>query len=357
MNSSISTAIAAALALVAGKTWASPASYCDGNSNSICYSWGVPSSTASSGSGNIFLRFEAPTDYQWVAVGTGSGMSGSSMFVIYQDGSGNVTLSTRKGHGHNMAESNDWISAWMADSPLHSTDVGTNFNEHDGTGSFSVDFSKATVSSDSNPFTKASNTQPSSGSSDGAVIGGGGGEDHTGTNHGVIMSIVFLLGFPIGSLLMPVLGKWLIHAGWQIVVFAGMWVGFGIGKIASEREGNWFSEPHVQLGTIVCVLMIMQPVLGWTHHRNYVKYQRPTFISYGHLWYGRALMVVGIINGGIGLQLSSAPMGLIIAYAVIGVVVLFMNTAGAVHKEVKLRRSPKGTEPVSGRSASALKLI
>ncbi|KAM0539790.1 hypothetical protein ACHAO7_011831 [Fusarium culmorum] len=328
MNSSISTAIAAALALVAGKTWASPASYCDGNSNSICYSWGVPSSTASSGSGNIFLRFEAPTDYQWVAVGTGSGMSGSSMFVIYQDGSGNVTLSTRKGHGHNMAD------AWIADSPLHSTDVGTNFNEHDGTGSFSVDFSKATVSSDSNPFTKASNTQPSSGSSDGAIISGGGGEDHTGTNHGVIMSIVFLLGFPIGSLLMPVLGKWLIHAGWQIVVFAGMWVGFGIGKIASERE-----------------------VLGWTHHRNYVKYQRPTFISYGHLWYGRALMVVGIINGGIGLQLSSAPMGLIIAYAVIGVVVLFMNTAGAVHKEVKLRRSPKGTEPVSGRSASALKLI
>ncbi|KAM5344133.1 hypothetical protein ACJ41O_012670 [Fusarium nematophilum] len=364
-------AVAAMVAMLPRSTSAALASYCNGDNNDICYSWGVPESTASSGSGNIFFRIEAPTDYQWVALGTGSRMSGSTMFVIYQDGSGNVTLSTREGHGHTMPEysrmgavkmlegsgvanrtmvaniqggdlsgidfaaSNDWISAWKTGSPLDSTDVRANIDEHDGTDSFSVDFSKATIGSDSNPFTNGSNTRPNTG---GAVTGGGGGEDHAATIHGIIMSIVFLIGFPVGSFLMPVLGKWLIHAGWQIFAFAGMWVGFGLGKIAADRDGEWFSEPHVQLGTVVCVLMILQPILGWMHHRNYVKYQRRTLISYGHLWYGRALMIIGIANGGVGLQLAEASTGFVAAYAVVGVVIFSIYTAGAIYKERKLRR-------------------
>lgn len=201
------------------------------------------------------------------------------MFVVYQDGSGNVTLSTRMGHGHDMPEyshmsavkllegsgvsnktitaniqcgdlsgidyagSNAWISAWKTGKPMDSTDIRARFNEHDGTDSFSVNFAKATISSDRNPFIDSSSTWPKSGSSDSAVSGGGGSEDHTVTIHGVIMSVVFLLGFPIGSFLMPLLGKWLIHAGWQVVAFAGMWIGFGVGKIAADRDGEVMHFP------------------------------------------------------------------------------------------------------------------
>ncbi|SCO92517.1 uncharacterized protein FRV6_16645 [Fusarium oxysporum] len=235
--------------VVARKTSAALVSYCDGGSNDICYSWGVPESTASSGSGKIFFQIEVPTDYQWVALGTGSGMDGSTMFIVYQDGSGNITLSTRMGHGHDMPEyshmsaikllngsgvcnkmmtaniqwgdlsgmdfagSNAWISAWKRGSPMDSTDSRASFNEHDDTDSFSVNFAKATISSDSNPFTKAPGTQPKSGSTGDAVSGGGGGEDHTVAIHGIIMSVVFL-----------------------IVAFAGMWIGFGVGKIAADRD-------------------------------------------------------------------------------------------------------------------------
>ncbi|KAJ9419219.1 hypothetical protein FOXG_07333 [Fusarium oxysporum f. sp. lycopersici 4287] len=383
-------AIVGALALIAGKTSASPVSYCDGDSSKICYSWGVPSSTASSSSDTLFLRLEAPTDYQWIALGTGDRMSGSTMFVVYQDGSGNVTLSTRKGHGHNMPEysrmssvkllegsgvsnktmvaniecgdlgtldlkgSSDWISAWRTGSPLDTTDVSADFDEHDGTDGFSVDLSKAFITSNNNPFTNKSNTQPSSGSSNDAVAGGGGGEDHTGTIHGVIMSVVFLLGFPIGSLLMPLLGKWLVHASWQIIMFIGMWAGFGVGKIAADRGGDWFTEPHVQLGTIVCILMIIQPILGWWHHKNYLRYERRTAVSHAHLWYGRALMIIGIVNGGIGLQLSGASTGLIIAYAVVSIIVFAMYTAGSVRKMIRMRR--KESRLMSDVSSSALEL-
>lgn len=387
-----STAVAVGITLFARQVPATLVSYCDGGSNNICYSWGVPESTATSGSGAIFFQIEAPTDYQWVALGTGSRMDGSTMFVIYQDGSGNVTLSTRVGHGHDMPEyshlsavqllegsgvvnktmtanircgdlsgidftgSNAWISAWKKGRSMDSTDNSTSFNEHDGTDRFSVNFAKATIGSDGNPFTNASNTQPKSGPSD-AVSGGGSGEDHTGAIHGFIMSVVFLVGFPIGSFLMPIVGKWLVHAGWQIVAFAGMWIGFGIGKIAADRDGEWFSEPHIQLGTIICVLMILQPVLGWLHHRNYLKYQRRTLVSYGHLWYGRALMIVGIVNGGIGLRLAEASVGLIIAYSVIGVVACLIYAAGAIHKEVKLHKRKQQIEPFTDGSNSAIALL
>ncbi|KAM0431313.1 hypothetical protein ACHAPT_005287 [Fusarium lateritium] len=387
-----STAVATT-ALLTQRTSAALATYCTGDSNDVCYSWGVPESTASSGSGNIFFRLQAPADYQWVALGTGTGMSGSTMFVMYQDGSGNVTLSTRKGHGHDMPEysplqgvkllegtgvsnktmvaniqcnglthmdfsgSNHWISAWKKDHALDSASARAVIEEHDGTDRFSVDFSKADIGSDENPFTKKPSKTPSSNPSNGAVSGGGEGEDHSGTIHGIIMSIVFLIGFPIGSLLMPLIGKWLVHAGWQVIVFAGMWIGFGIGKIAADNNGQWCNEPHVQLGLAVCILMILQPVLGWLHHRNYVKYQRRTVVSYGHLWYGRVLMIVGIINGGIGLQLAGASTGLKAAYAVVGIVVFLIYTAGAVRKEMMLYKRNKGMEQLDYNSNSALELV
>ncbi|PCD25429.1 hypothetical protein AU210_014536 [Fusarium oxysporum f. sp. radicis-cucumerinum] len=378
MNRSLDIVFTFVLAFLGTIVHASPASYCDASSSKVCYSWALPSSTSS-----LYIRLEAPTTYQWVALGTGSGMSGSTMLVIYQDGSGNVTLSTRKGHGHDMpiyqamsgiklvegsGVSNntmvaniywkdasiqgtaDWISAWKKGSALDTSDASSEFAEHDGTDSFSVDLSKAIVSGTSNPFLNSSNTTPS----DNSVSGGGGGEDHTGSAHGVIMAVVFLVGFPIGSVLMPLLGKWLIHASWQIIAFIGMWIGFGIGKVAADRDGDWFHETHVVLGTIVCVSMIVQPVLGWMHHKNYVKHQRRTTISYGHIWYGRGIMIVGIVNGGIGLQLSGASAGLIAAYSVVGILVSAIYAAGAIHKMVQMKR--KENRLVSDQSSSALEL-
>lgn len=100
--------------------------------------------------------------------------------------------------------------------------------------------------------------------------------------------------------------------------------------------------------------MTVQPVLGWIHHMNYLKYQRRTTISYGHIWYGRGIMIVGIANGGIGLQLSGASTGLIVAYAVLSVLVSAVYAAGAVRKIVQGRRKEHQFSHVGSNSAIEL---
>jgi hypothetical protein len=50
---------------------------------------------------------------------------------------------------------------------------------------------------------------------------------------------------------------------------------------------------------------------------QYVKVQRRGVISYVHIWWGRILMALGVINGGLGLKLAREDSGPMIAYGVI----------------------------------------
>lgn len=76
----------------------------DGN---LCFSLNIPDTTASSGSGDVYMQITAPTTYTWVALGQGTEMKGAQMFVLYTDASGtNVTLSPRLGVGEVMPQYN-----------------------------------------------------------------------------------------------------------------------------------------------------------------------------------------------------------------------------------------------------------
>ncbi|KAF1958449.1 CBD9-like protein [Byssothecium circinans] len=70
--------------------------------NDVCFKLNIPQSTASSGTGDIFFQVSAPSTYEWVALGQGTGMSGANIFVVYTAGNGNVTLSPRLGTGQTM---------------------------------------------------------------------------------------------------------------------------------------------------------------------------------------------------------------------------------------------------------------
>lgn len=255
-----------------GRALATTSTYCPNGFQDICFRWGVPEESASSGSGNIYFQIEAATSYQWVGLGIGSRMSGSDIFVIYQDGSGNVTLSTRTGTGHVMPQysersdvqllagsgvinkkmvanircgdcdglklggTNSWIAAFREGNSLNSMDLQATIQQHDNKGSFSVNFAEATIESDSNPFVDSSSNDSSGGSR--FDFNGSGDGDYTLVySHGIVMSVVFLIGYPIGAVLMPLLGNWLVHAGWQVLGFLGMWAGFGIGYVIAGRYG------------------------------------------------------------------------------------------------------------------------
>lgn len=80
------------------------------------------------------------------------------------------------------------------------------------------------------------------------------------------------------------------------------------------------------MGTIVVALMGLQPIFGFAHHRYFKSHGRRGVISHVHIWYGRILMLVGIVNGGLGLKLASSPTGYVVAYSVIAGIAALVYT-------------------------------
>ncbi|KAK8083790.1 hypothetical protein PG996_002571 [Apiospora saccharicola] len=317
----------------------------------ICYSIGVSDSS-------VYLQLLSPSTYTWVAIGTGSEMAGSDMLVVYQDGHGNVTLSPRKGTGHDQPRqdsdsataklslqagsgvsgntmrvnlmctncSNDllgtdgglspWIAAWKGGDPLNTADQNAGISQHDGwvDWQFNID--------DKDPFASLERS-PSRSSTTGVVPGDSGttAEERLRKGHGIILAGSFLVLYPLGSILMPLVGNWIVHASFQIFTFVLMWIGFGLGYVLSQRNSEGFTVSHTVLGTVVVCMMILQPVLGWLHHQHFVKHRARGAVSHAHIWFGRALMLLGIVNGGLGIQLSGEGAGVVAAYAVAAVLV------------------------------------
>lgn len=61
------------------------------------YSIAIPPSTLSLGKGDFFFQMKGADTYQWIGMGIGEEMADSLIFLMYSDGSGNVTVSVRDG--------------------------------------------------------------------------------------------------------------------------------------------------------------------------------------------------------------------------------------------------------------------
>lgn len=377
---------------------ASPASSamvrnCPSGDSGACFLWGVPSTSSSSN--NIYFQIEAPSTYSWVGLGLGSRMAGAEMFLLYKDGSGNVTLSTRTASGEvepqfvqrngvellagsgikdgkmvanvkcsgdcskNMdrAGSDNWIAAWLSSGDLQSSSTSADITEHSDHFNFAIDMSQASISSDANPFLSSSQDNTGSGGSSGSTSNSEGvsqGSSNSSTiitAHGVIMAITFAILYPIGSILMPLIGRWLVHGVVQLIAFFLMWAGFGLGYYYSKNTlDTFFNDTHTRMGTIVVALLGIQPILGWIHHAGYKRYQRRTIISHIHIWYGRVLLAVGIVNGGIGMHEKGTDEKYKIAYAVVAGVLGGLYIGAAIWGAIKRSRAPKISTKGSGSS-------
>jgi hypothetical protein len=76
--------------------------------------------------------------------------------------------------------------------------------------------------------------------------------------------------------------------------------------------------------------MFFQPFLGLMHHIGFRRKGRRGFMSWIHVWLGRFLITLGMINGGLGLLLANnANYGEVVAYGVVaGVIWLVMMALG-----------------------------
>ena len=66
------------------------------------------------------------------------------------------------------------------------------------------------------------------------------------------------------------------------------------------------------------VLLLLQPFFGLAHHFRFRKTRERGILTQIHVWYGRLLILLGIINGGLGLQLAVNTTGGQIAYGIVG---------------------------------------
>ncbi|ESZ92533.1 hypothetical protein SBOR_7059 [Sclerotinia borealis F-4128] len=342
------------------------------------YSLGIPSTTESTGTGNIYFQLSAPDTYQWVALGIGRSMAGAYIFIVYSDGNGNVTISARtggQGHVEPMVDeglaskvqllegsgitggvmkanvlctncpltsttttSSPWIAAWNKGSPIDSTSTSYSINQHgdDSYRQFTYDLTSATITSDENPFLSTSTSpsatpsQPSSSSGDSAGETGGGGSEEYGTPastikayniaHGTIMGITMVILFPLGAIAMTIFGKWWLHAAFQVFSLVMLIIGFGLGvKLAMFKDYLFKNQgkTHTSFGLALFILFLIQPIIGLLHHLAYQKQHARGFLGYIHIWYGRALLILGIINGGLGLQLARNTRGGEIIYGLL----------------------------------------
>ncbi|PKY04118.1 hypothetical protein P168DRAFT_318459 [Aspergillus campestris IBT 28561] len=139
--------------------------------------------------------------------------------------------------------------------------------------------------------------------------------------HGVIMALAFGVMMPLGVIAIGFLnirGSIWIHAAWQLISWCLMIAGFGLGVRIARITDKAYNNAHTKIGTIVVAMLLVQPLFGLIHHIRFRKTHRPNAWTHLHVWYGRMLILLGIINGGLGLQLAANSRGGEIAYGVVG---------------------------------------
>ncbi|QSZ29022.1 hypothetical protein DSL72_003532 [Monilinia vaccinii-corymbosi] len=321
--------------------------YSDGNGN-------VTLSARDGGPGHVepMLDGELASKVQLLV---GSGVTGGVMKA-------NV-LCTKCPLTSTTTTSSPWIAAWNKGSPIDSTSNSYTINQHDDDSyrQFTYDLTAAAISSDQNPFLSptagtsvsesnlpsATASQPSSSSSYSTGNGGGEGSEEYRTSastikayniaHGTIMGITMVILFPLGAISMVLFGKWWIHAAFQIFSLVMLVIGFGLGVKLAMFKDYLFKYPaktHTSFGLALFILFFIQPILGLLHHLAYQRQHARGVVGYVHIWYGRVLLILGIINGGLGLQLAGNTKGGEIAYGLIAGLVALAYLTMVVSKSL-----------------------
>jgi hypothetical protein len=246
-----------------------------------------------------------------------------------------------------------WIAAWNVGSPLNTANLGASITQHsdDSYAQFTFDLSKAAMASDSNPFVSGTldsvSTTAGSGNTPTSANTAGGSPSATSNPaptdadssssssatsdssaekskresyhkaHGIIMGLVVTILFPSGAIFVRLNGHAWIHAGIQILSLICMIVGLGLGVELAILLDEVLNNTHTIFGVVIVALFLVQPFLGLAHHFLYNRHQRRNAFSHLHIWYGRALMILAVVNGGLGLQLADNTKGGTIAYSVI----------------------------------------
>ncbi|PWY75387.1 CBD9-like protein [Aspergillus heteromorphus CBS 117.55] len=264
----------------------------------ISFSLTIPNTTAAANTGPIYIQMVAPTSMQWVGLGQGAQMAGSNMFIMYASSGSNITLSPRNGLGHFEPKPNPSSEITLL--------PGTGITNNTMTANIRCD-------NYSLPFSSSPPHAPPK-SMHKILIA-----------HATLMCLTFVFFFPLFAFLVPSplpisIAK--IHAPLQLFTLALAIAGFGMGVYLASTNHE-LRHAHPVIGIIVIgILTLVQPAMGIMQHRHFKREGGKSVFAYAHRWVGRCMIILGMINGGLGFRMAGvggrfAPRGVVIAYGVV----------------------------------------
>lgn len=269
-----------------------------------------------------------------------------------------------------------------------SGDPDASIYEHGSKGQFTMNLVSVTKTTSGNPFVTTTNTDKTNTGNNGgnntdnsgntnstaddtnnSTDGGnsGGSSDSVSNSnrallaHGVIMAISWLLLLPFGATFIRFLAQAFprpvplyMHAGIQLLTFMLAIAGFSLGIYATQQNELNGTGNHKRLGIAIMLLFFLQAPMGYIHHVNYVATGARGVWSHVHIWNGRLVILLGIVNGGLGLNLAGikrmshgvmkgkVDKKWVIAYSVVAGIVGLLYVGGLIGKALMGRKAKGG---------------
>jgi hypothetical protein len=148
---------------------------------------------------------------------------------------------------------------------------------------------------------------------------------HILITHAVLGTLAWAFFAPLGAILIrldiPGANLLRLHIICQVSVYAMTIATAGLGiwlAIGASKYGSIYTNSHVIIGLVIFSVASIQPWLGWIHHivfkRRLINFRKGadtktpgrTSITVSHIWIGRILILLGVINGGLGLRLAAS---------------------------------------------------
>ncbi|KAL8715051.1 MAG: hypothetical protein Q9220_001008 [cf. Caloplaca sp. 1 TL-2023] len=160
--------------------------------------------------------------------------------------------------------------------------------------------------------------------------------------HGVFMSLAAVLVFPTGGIIIRLpLGRHTVHIHAALQVFGLLLIitGLGLGLYVVLNPVSFIDNYHPVIGLVVIGFWLLQPLSGVWHHLLFRTVKKRTIPGYVHAWLGRAVLTLGMINGGLGLKICrDDTRSEQIAYGVLAGIIWCVWMGVSVWSEVKRAR-------------------
>ncbi|THW33188.1 CBD9-like protein, partial [Aureobasidium pullulans] len=356
---------------------------------------------------DLHFNMTAPSTYSWFAFGVGSQMKNSMMFIGYPSSNGTgVTLSPRLATGHQQPQYSSaldvevvsssitngayqlmaickncttWSLGTMdttstnqpfifalgpTGSAISSDSTSESIRQHSMYDSFTLDMQQASFSGSDTPALSPSSGAASSDSGSGSASSSSssdtamssGGSNTYNMVHGIFMSIAFVILFPLGVLVLRLGHSVIGHGIIQALAYCFVIVGLGTGIYLSQQDPSTrnYNSAHQIIGLVLFSLLAIQALGGLLHHLLFRR-GKNSIIGKVHMILGIGLLILGIVNAPLGLNLagdSKYNKYYIIVVAILGALFLALR-AWAVVRNRKISKREGSEKGVLRRGSSS----